>query len=378
MRNLSPLFSKNEDGFIGNLELTAAQKSLIQESKIKIREHLRSGIKGMIKSKHKSNVSPRFLSQGSSVYKTRNQPCVNPPQQIDHDLGCYLPLSIVEETKQPQIAANIFFEMVDSLLQEIVSTEGWQGVEKKNTCSRVMVNQEIHIDIPLYSIPDDEYDSIKEKTAAKGQMMESFSMASLSVDEWEVIKNQVLLAHREEGWISSDPRKLNEYFKKIFNVKGEQLRRICRYLKAWRDYKWPEGGGPSSIYLMILADSIVEESNPRRDDLAFLNVLKKIPLKIKSNVINPAEEEEEVIRIKSEDKECLLQFSKDFSKDLDDAVSVEMSSESACELIRKHLGNRFPVDSTLPFNPSKIRDEVLSTPIISSENREPNSRSRAG
>ena len=36
MRNLSPLFSKDEKGFIGNLNLTENQKKMIQEAKMKL------------------------------------------------------------------------------------------------------------------------------------------------------------------------------------------------------------------------------------------------------------------------------------------------------------------------------------------------------
>src|SRR5690554_7408357 len=238
MRNLSPLFSGNKNKFLGNLNLTESQKYSIKEAKIKIREHLRSGITQIIKKEQGIDLSPRFLSQGSAVYKTRNQPCTIPPQQIDHDLGCYLPLSFHEETRHPSIAAEVFFNVVDSLLEGIIETEKWQGFESKDTCSRVIVNKQIHIDVPLYSIPDNEFGLIKESAAQRNFSMDSMSMESLSEDEWEIIKNRVLLAHREMDWIPSDPRKLNQYFKYIFENKGEQLRRICRYLKAWRDYKW--------------------------------------------------------------------------------------------------------------------------------------------
>ncbi|HLW06560.1 MAG TPA: CBASS cGAMP synthase [Marinilabiliaceae bacterium] len=376
MRNLSPLFSGNKNKFLGNLNLTESQKYSIKEAKIKIREHLRSGITQIIKKEQGIDLSPRFLSQGSAVYKTRNQPCTIPPQQIDHDLGCYLPLSFHEETRHPSIAAEVFFNVVDSLLEGIIETEKWQGFESKDTCSRVIVNKQIHIDVPLYSIPDNEFGLIKESAAQRNFSMDSMSMESLSEDEWEIIKNRVLLAHREMDWIPSDPRKLNQYFKYIFENKGEQLRRICRYLKAWRDYKWQCGGGPSSIYLMILADSIFQCSIERRDDLALLNVLDNIPNRIAVPIKNPTDYSE-TIRIKEEDKDNLNIYATEFTRDLKKAIEdPDISSRMACNLVRNHVGDRFPLDDTLQFVP---RETVLSKPAeFDKNNREPENRGRAG
>ncbi len=217
MRNLSPLFSSNENGLIGNLELTKEQKKIIQNAKILIREHLRTGIQHHTKSSFAKEISPRFLSQGSYVYKTRNKPCKNPPQQIDHDIGCYLPLSYIESTKNPSIEADKFFNIVDSLLKEIVEKEKWQSVDiSKATCSRVIVNSQIHIDVPLYSIPDNEFHTIKEEVAKNTV----FSGTEALEQNWDEIKDNVLLAHRTDDWIVSDPRKLNDYFNNIFEIKA--------------------------------------------------------------------------------------------------------------------------------------------------------------
>ena len=376
MRNLSPLFSKDEKGFIGNLNLTENQKNTIQEAKKKIREHLRAGITREIKKETGITLSPRFLSQGSSVYKTQNQPCNNPPQQIDHDLGCYFPLSVHEEPAPPSLPATTFFGIVDSLLEEIKLIEKWDKVEEKDTCSRIIINKEIHIDIPLYSIPDKDFETIRESARTKNLRLESMKMVDLSKEEWEIIKNQVLLAHRKKDWIPSDPRKLNEYFKYCFDHKGEQLRRISRYLKAWRDYKWKNGGGPSSIYLMILADSIFKCSNDGRDDLALLNVLEIIPSKLSKPLLNPTDDKEE-IRIKEEDKKALYLYASEFSDDLRKAIESSLvSSVDACNLVRKHVGNRFPLDDNLKFIP---RDTVLKNPVIvDNDDRKPENRGRAG
>ena len=64
----------------------------------------------------------------------------------------------------------------------------------------------------------------------------------------------------------SDPFLVTRWFKDCIEEFGEPLQRVCRYLKAWRDYQWPEGGGPSSIVLMIIATEEFER-RARRDDI---------------------------------------------------------------------------------------------------------------
>ncbi|MDG5816467.1 CBASS cGAMP synthase [Chitinispirillales bacterium ANBcel5] len=373
MRNLSPLFTRNTDGFLCNLNLTDAEKVVLKEAKTKILERLRTDIAKILKHKHGVTVFPRFMSQGSSVYKTQNKPCISPPQQIDHDLGCYLPLTIIEETGRPEVAATVFFQIVDEILKRLVYEENWDGVSTaKKTCSRVIVNKLIHIDIPLYSIPDKSFQLIKEATAAHRA---EFSISMDSLSDWQTIKEQVLLAHRVDGWKPSDPKKLNDYFKKSFQVKGEQLRRVCRYLKAWRDFKWKEGG-PSSIYLMIIADNIIKSEINGRDDLALLDVLKGMSSFANGQVRNPAEPTE-IISIDSVTNYQMLTWSEEFKLALERVIIGDVESCSkACQMIRQHLGKRFPQDSEYK---NDIRDTVLNTPISDNcENRMPDNRSRAG
>jgi hypothetical protein len=381
MRDFSKAFKSVEVGFLGNLALSKDQSQFILSAKLKIQDCLRQGIFEIIKKRENITVEPRFMSQGSAVYKTRNKPCYVPPQQIDHDLGCYLPLSIAKEFSElPKIASKVFFSVVDDLLKELVSKERWIDIDiTKKTCSRVIVNHEIHIDVPLYAIPDTEFFSIRERID-KSLTYENFaSIESRRIASWrDVDLKKVLLAHREQNWKESDPRKLNEYFKKAFEHKGEQLRRICRYLKAWRDYKWKDGG-PSSIYLMILADSLFD-AEIEKDDIALLNVLQGISRRLSDknfDIINPTDQKE-TINISDLDRQQLLNFSNSFANDLRIALHDNIiPDEKATELIRKNLGNRFPT-IVIPSTEASIRDKVISTPISHVEERTPSTRTRAG
>ena len=381
MRNYSNLFKNTKDGYLGNLALNEKQTQLITDAKVKIQDYLRKGIHEKLKELENITVEPRFMSQGSAVYKTRNKPCIVPPQQIDHDLGCYLPLSIAKELSEYKLTASkVFFSVVDNLLRELVNNERWHGIDTtKKTCSRVIVNNEIHIDIPLYAIPDYEFTTIQERLN-KALSSVNYSMRQIRlIDSWrkEDIK-KVLLAHRGENWKESDPRKLNEYFRKVFEQKGEQLRRICRYLKAWRDYQWKDEG-PSSIYLMILATESID-AEIERDDIAFLNVLQKINVKLSDEaykVINPTDSKE-VINISDSNRQKLKTISKSFYDDLQKAIMDNtISNEKATELIQRNLGSRFPKDSVAQTQPL-IKDVIFTTPISNEEERKPSIRTRAG
>jgi len=381
VRNFSNEFQSTNNGFLGNITLSKEQSQAIISAKLKIQEWLRKGIPERLKKLEGIIVEPRFMSQGSAVYKTRNKPCFVPPQQIDHDLGCYLPLSIAKELSAiPKIASKVFFVIVDDLLKTLVNDERWLNIDtSKKTCSRVIVSKEIHIDIPLYAIPDNEFTTIRERLD-KSLANESFAMIEAKrIAYWkDVDMKEVLLAHRELNWKESDPRKLNTYFKKVFEHKGEQLRRICRYLKAWRDYQWKEGG-PTSIYLMILANSLFD-AEIDRDDIAMLNIIEGINRRLKDEnfyVTNPTDPKEEIF-ISDTDRDLLLNLSRLFADDLQIAINSDyIANEKASELIRKNLGGRFPANIVISKEAS-IRDKIFSTPISHEEERRPNTRTRAG
>lgn len=316
---------------------------------------------------------PRFMPQGSAGYKTQNAPCY-PEQQIDYDIGCYFPFSEWEDDK-PKTAAKEFFAEVDNILEILSHSKGWGLDKSKNTCCRVIISSDIHIDIPLYSIPDEEFKTIHEST----ECIKSFSaMDSIEPEEdsWDNFDfDEVLLAQREGDWKKSDPRKVNLYFKNAFDQKGEQLRRLCRYLKAWRDFKWKEGG-PSSIFLMFLADDLYEKNKGYGDDKALYGLLTQIPNRVNLPVKNKAEDENLTERNIKYIK-LIQEFAGSFAEDLGRAIFDKTTDDvSACKLIQKHLGNRFPCDN-IPKKENEIVDEIRKEPI-SKVNSTPLLRTRAG
>ena len=128
---------------------------------------------------------------------------------------------------------------------------------------------------------------------------------------------------------------------------------------------------------MILADSIFLSEINRRDDIALLKLLQDFPNKLSAPITNPTDESE-IINIPDNILTELKLYASDFTKDLHSAIYQSMSSGDACQLIRRHLGDRFPYDNTLPFDGDRIRETVLSTPVTREPDRVPNNRNRAG
>ena len=374
MRILSPLFFRGKKNFIQNISLTEEQNKLMKESVSKIKKCLNEAIS------KEYGVHPRFMTQGSAGYKTQNSPCY-PSQEIDYDIGCYLPFSEIQDTGKPKQAASIYYTTVDNALQKLAEENNWKGINiKKQTCSRVCINSELHIDIPLYSVPNDEFSSIHEQVAES--FSRSFWTADSSFEEtenWDDFNfNKVLLGRRDGEWEESDPRIINMYFADAFEKKGEQLRRLCRYLKAWRDFKW-ESGGPKSIYLMCLANDLFQYENDVGDDIALLDLISKIPNRLENGTPIKLPNEKEPLKIDNSDYQLLQEYAKAFSKDLSTAITNDtITDEEACKLIRKHIGSRFPLESSLIHEKERLREYVKSTPINETSTSKPLTRTRAG
>lgn len=353
--------------FINAITPDNLKKEIISSAVIQIKQTLSEELNKLHSRK------PRFMTQGSAGYKTQNAPC-HPEQQIDYDIGCYFPFSEWEDEK-PKTAAKEFFGEVDGILEKLSQSNNWTLDKSKNTCCRVIIENDIHIDIPLYSIPDDEFKTIAESIESRKSfsVMDSIEPQEDSWDDFNFDK--VLLAQREGDWIESDPRKVNLYFKDAFEKKGEQFRRLCRYLKAWRDFKW-KSGGPSSIFLMFLADDLYEKNVDDGDDSALYLLLGQIPSRLCQPVFNKTEKEDLTQRNKKY-IESLQEFAGNFATDLGHAILDESIDDfSACKLIQKNLGNRFPCNN-VPKKGNKIADEIRKEPI-STTSSAPLVRTRAG
>lgn len=266
--------------FSDNITVSPRQRQFLVTCRNKIRDHLRPGIEkvsttvlGMDR-----QVTPRFRTQGSWAYGTCVHPCTLPPQEIDWDFGVYLPITVWQENGPPIHMAKAYFALVEQLLTALCKKEGWTLDTSKDTCIRVNVAEWAHIDVPLYAASEDEFRKVTEvrlslETAAlrksyamdSADFAESASFGDLVGQSWDEMEG-IVLATRSGEWRASDPNDVAKWFKDRLEEHGEQLQRVCRFLKAWRDYRWAEKG-PSSVSIMI---AVAQNFRPvsLRDDVA--------------------------------------------------------------------------------------------------------------
>ena len=352
MLNLSQLFftsDANETALLDHLDLDAKQKSEIQNAKGLVRAALREGIplKYAELGLPGKAPQPRFFTQGSWAYKTLNAPC-QPPQEADIDDGCYLPMTFVtQQTKRPSVAAEVFFRVAEAALAPLVKAMGWKFGREKPTCIRIHISTLAHIDVPLYAIPDDEFEKLKKSMAMESMTLDSVTKNE-RIDRWDALPlDQVLLAHRDENWKPSDPRPLNDWFVDQVTVQGPQLRRVVRYLKAYRDNKWASGG-PASVLLMAVAVPLFQQELGR-DDAALLNVVKGIPAALRKGVKHPTDQSESLTdRLRkagaAEGRDCVEEAAQSYEElaGILEATLAAGNAEQGVIWMRQQFGHRFP------------------------------------
>lgn len=353
MANVSKLLHASQsDDLLSKLNPTDAETGRLNEAKLVVRNHLRDTFSSLGRAFSGTAITPRFFTQGSAAYKTLNRPALLPPQQMDLDDGAYLPMSTLRNAPKPSLAATAFFEIVDRALTDLASRhKGWKFAEKP-TCSRLIIGSDAHIDVPLYAIPDEQFEALAKAARADGQLTEDmafdFMEGTRDRDDWRLLPSEkILLAHREQDWIASDPRKIHRWFIDAVALYGEQLRRVCRYLKAWRDYH--AGLEPvASILLMVCVwrvyENVGRRAMPIRDDLALDQITDRLPDLLRGPVSNPTDPSE---RLDARLTPTARQAAIDAARQLRDLVNSTVNhcyhQDVAVENMRKAFGPRIPL-----------------------------------
>lgn len=345
MLNLSSLFYSGveQPTLLDNITLSDRRCEFILEAKEAIRAQLRTGLPAVLKELGHPGaaVQPRFFTQGSWAYKTLNAPA-HPEQQADIDDGAYLPLSFMRLTSKPSVASKVFFAAAETALMPLVQERKWRLITDKPTCIRIEIAEFAHIDVPLYAIPDDQFEQLRKAAlSAHGYYALDEAMKRAERDAWtELPHDQVLLAHREDDWFKSDPRPVKRWFLGEVDRHGEQFRRIVRYLKSFRDWQWVQGG-PSSILLMAAAAPLFEPRD-RRDDLALLDLLDNLPRALRQGVLCPTDPNESLTdRLGAPGVEDAAQKLEQLEKSLRGAIHASSPSQ-ALIWVREQFGPRFP------------------------------------
>lgn len=344
MPNFSPLLftTTGEACFLDELNLAPEELAAIDGARKEIREALKAYLPQALRDKGLEGeiCEPRFYIQGSRAYKTLNSPCITPPQQSDIDDGVYLPLSVMREESSPKLAISLFFDAVIDVLTPMCAERQEWHTERKDTCVRVTISKYAHIDLPLYVIPDTLFQLIKAGMESLGHTVFDSAVNS-ERDSWKTLPaDKILLADRKLGWRKSDPMAMKNWFKRECQDKGDQLIRVVRYLKAFRDKQW-EDKGPSSILLMAAACPLFERFE-KRDDRALLNVVKGIPEALRKGVMSPIDPSASLTAHMS--KEAIadaVEMFQVFANHLEGAIDAS-DAHTALLWLRKMLGERFP------------------------------------
>lgn len=358
MLKLNKLFytSGEQDVFCNRIEPSDEQRKFLVDCKNEIRDHLRPKIRaatitalGMEKA-----VSPRFRTQGSWSYRTCVQPSFLPPQEIDWDFGVYLPVNVWEENGPPHKMAKAYFMLVESLLTDLCRGKGWKLIPGKATCIRVQVANWAHIDIPLYAAPEHEFNQIMEKAALtaradslardSARLAEGTEFGEMADQIWEEL-DHIVLATRSGEWKNSDPEDVARWFNDRILEHSEQLRRVCCYLKSWRDYQWKDGGGPTSVSIMIAVAQTFEPQRGR-DDLALekaaIHLSIAIAAEIRERGIDDGAEDFNS-RLSIEEKALAAQKARSLASTLLEARSkASHLKQLAIANLQKQLGDRIP------------------------------------
>lgn len=364
--NLSKLFDRDvKPSYIKNLAPHSKEEASLREAKTQIQKYLQTAIPKWLEEKlgEKTNVRPKFRTQGSWAYKTCNEPCQHPPQEMDWDLGIYLPVSLWDDYGiHPKAAAKGYYDMVRELMTPLAKENNWT-LSEKPMCARVKLNNNTraHIDLPLYAAPDEEFIHVKEAREALAKTMAADSSFS-ETTTWDSL-TRISLACKDGTWNPSDPGRVVVWFEKKLQRHGPQLRRISRYLKAWRDHTWASGG-PSSIVLMVCAAKTMDQTNADfsgRDDLALAHVLQALSSQLINSVREPMiDPDEDLNRLDVQARQEAAVKVAEFHSALRQALDSNIANRNgAIQLIQKHLGQRFPNDPdgvTPDDGPTNIRN----------------------
>ena len=294
---------KSFEEFDRKVKLTDSKRSKLNNN----RDTLRGKVKEHFKTRNWK--LPRFYSQGSFPLRTNLNPIKktatgdSAKEKYDLDDGVYFICPISEresvETYHGRVGAAVAGHASE--------------VKDKNTCVRVVYKDGHHIDLPIYWM--ENKDSIPK------------------------------LAHKSKGFVDSDPKAFGDWVNQNIQNAGHngQLRRIIRYLKAWKDSREDNNSSlklPSGFILTILAcENYVGDKS---DAIALRDTVENIKNYLSSSFscYPPTASEGEDLLAKYDQGTCLKEF-RMFSKNADDAVNTS-SGKQPSECWTKIFGGRFP------------------------------------
>jgi len=343
-RNFNTAFKQFEK----NLRISDEQNAALINARRAVRGHLRQ---------HCPNgLGIKFLTQGSFAYGTLNRPSQTPPQRMDLDDGAYFATSTDNDPR-------VFFNWADNALQSLVGKHrGWRLDTSKPSCCRVIIPGDMHVDVPLYASMNESPDNLRAHQERYAPLYQEAGMfyAPLS---------GVWLAHRNDGWIKSDPGALIDWMLECKQNYGKQYIRVCRYFKAWRDHQWPESP-LKSILIMRMIDlafqSDAEMLDADGDDVSVMRVAGRMLDSLgNGNITDPTDDSKMLDKgILSNERANIIEKLKALHIGMESALYDGNTSEyGACEFMRLQFGKWFPKDSGSISADGKIPAAVAAAAI---------------
>lgn len=284
--------------FHNRIALTAGTQTELATARAAVRDRIRSHFRTILKTP-----APKFWSQGALPINT----CINPISGDCHiQDGVYL-----EHLNKQDSAAWPSADTVHQWLAQAVQDWLVLGQVDDPSCVRLLNKSRFCLDLHCY--------------------------AELNGRWMKAVKG-------EANWSAHQPLGINKWFRSYVNVRGEQLCRIVRFLKAWADFQSQHRGKiVDELVLTVLAT--YNFSYDYRDDLAFARTIEAISNYVRTivYVINPVDIAEELsARLTDALKERLQEAVKDAANLANAAIIIDDTRKSSL-LWRKIFGDRFPM-----------------------------------
>ena len=339
--------------FYKNLQLPDEDKITLQNARRDVRSHLR---------KHFGEI--RFLTQGSFAYRTLIRPNQNPPQRMDLDDGAYFLDIDINKVNPKEL-----LDEVENALGELARPKGWR-LENKPCCCRLVIAEDKHIDIPCYGLRGEPLNEVADSThpATFASLYQDAGIPYLPF----IRSGFIFLAHKTEGWIESDPRRVLDWALKCTEDYGKVFLRVCCYMKAWRDNQWEKSPMKSLSIMAMVEQAFVDEkiAQGEIDD-------DDVVLRTSARMMDYLGGEGGCIRDPSDAFKCLDKDLTDEEKDTiiarlqglhSDMETViydrGMDSKQASEEMRKQFGRWFPQDPSLIIVPAVVAGAVSQTVTV--------------
>ncbi|ESZ66014.1 hypothetical protein X727_27780 [Mesorhizobium sp. L103C119B0] len=353
---------KAEPSYLANLDVSDDERAQLMEARSEIRATLKAAASQIqltdsywqdsyrqkVSWRQRPEIQVKFMTQGSFAYRTLNEPAQKPKQEIDLDDGMYVPVQFIANG-EPALAAKGLFEFVDSVLIPLCDARGWVRDTTKACCARVKLWPGAHIDIPIYSIPQDRFNQLRE-SLAKAHI--AVATRGSVKGGWKLPSDKIMLAQRDGSWVQSDPQMIHDWVDGRSERYGPPFRRLCRFFKGWRDYSW-EKSVLSSICLMRAIDMALSElpGLPRgdRDDELILDIAKRLPGIFDGTIVNPVLWHLCINDWSDQDRDEIVRGAVALRGEMEAALERTGDAEQVVLKLRNRFGTR------IPYRPDAIK-----------------------